>query len=60
MALESVFADCQHGFRNQKYCETQLVQFYHDLVSNLDQAVNRGHKQTGFDKAFDKVPPGSL
>ena len=42
-------------------CETQLVQFYHDLVSNLDRAVNSGHKQTDvivmdFPKAFDKVP----
>ena len=38
-----------------------LVQFYHDLVSNLDQALNRSHKQTDvivmdFAKAFDKVP----
>ena len=42
-------------------CETQLVQFYHDLVSNLDRAVGRGHRQTDvivmdFAKAFDKVP----
>ena len=25
---------------------TQLVQFVHDIISNLDRAVNRGHKQT--------------
>ena len=35
--------------------------FYHDLVSNLDRAVGRGHRQTDvivmdFAKAFDKVP----
>ena len=41
-------------------CETQLVQFVHDIISNLDGAVNRGHKQTDliimdFAKAFDKV-----
>ena len=41
-------------------CETQLVQFYHDLVSNLDRAVNRGHKQTDvivmdFARAFDMI-----
>ena len=41
--------------------ETQLVQFVHDIISNLDGAVNRGHKQTDliivdFAKAFDKVP----
>ena len=38
-----------------------LVQFYHDLVSNLDRAANRGHKQTDvivtdFAMVFDKVP----
>ena len=61
LALENILADCQHGFRSQRSCETQLVQFYHDLVSNLDRAVGRGHRQTDvivmdFAKAFDKVP----
>ena len=61
VALDSRFADCQHGFRSQRSCETQLVQFVHDIFSNLDGAVNRGHKQTDliimdFAKAFDKVP----
>ena len=42
-------------------CETQLVQFIHDLQKNLDGAHNRGHKQADliimdFAKAFDKVP----
>ena len=61
IALDSILADCQHGFRSQRSCETQLVQFVHDIISNLDGAVNRGHKQTDliimdFAKAFDKVP----
>ena len=35
--------------------------FVHDIISNLDGAVNCGHKQTDliimdFTKAFDKVP----
>ena len=39
----------------------KVFQFYHDIVSNLDGAINRGHKQTDliimdFAKAFDKVP----
>ena len=60
IALDSILADCQHGFRSQRSCETQLVQFVHDIISNLDGAVNRGHKQTDliimdFAKAFDKV-----
>ena len=61
LAFESIFADCQHGFRSQRSCETQLVQFFHDLVSNLDRALNRNHRQTDviimdFAKAFDKAP----
>ena len=37
------------------------MQFYHDIVGNLDGAYNRGHKQTDliimdFTKAFDKLP----
>ena len=46
LAFESILADCQHGFRSQRSCETQLVQFFHDLVSNLDRALNRNHRQT--------------
>ena len=45
LAFESILADCQHGFRSQRSCETQLVQFFHDLVSNLDRALNRNHRQ---------------
>ena len=61
LAFESILADCQHGFRSQRSCETQLVQFFHDLVSNLDRALNHNHRQTDviimdFAKAFDKVP----
>ena len=39
LAFESILADCQHGFRSQMSCETQLVQFYQDMVSNLDSAL---------------------
>ena len=61
LALDSILADCQHGFRSQRSCKTQLVQFVHDIISNLDGAVNRGPKETDlitmdFAKAFDKVP----
>ena len=46
LALDCILADCQHGFRSQRSCETQLVQFVHNIISNLDGAVNRGHKDT--------------
>ena len=55
LAIDSILADCQHGFRSQ------LVQFVHDIISNLDGVVNRRHKQTDliimdFAYIFDKVP----
>ena len=61
LSFEIILADCQHGFRSKRSCETQLVRIYHDMVSNLDRALNRGHKQTyviimDFAKAYDKVP----
>ena len=61
LALDSILANCQHGFRSQRSCEHQLVLFVHYIISNLDGAVNCGHKQTDwiiidFAKAFDKVP----
>ena len=61
LAFESIRADCQHGFRSQRSCETELVQFYLDIVSNLDRALKPDQKQTDviimdFAKAFDKVP----
>ena len=60
LALDSILADCQHGFRSRRSCEPQLVQFVHDVISNLDGVMNRGHKQTDliimdFAKTFDKV-----
>ena len=39
LVFESILADCQHGFRSQRSCETKLVQFYHDMVSKLDRAL---------------------
>ena len=62
LALDSILADCQHGFRSRRSGETQLVQFVHDIISNLDGAMKRGHKPSDliimadFAKAFDKVP----
>ena len=45
----------QHGFRNGLSCETQLVEFIHDLAGNC----HRGHQTDvlvmDFSKAFDKV-----
>ena len=57
----NILTDIQHGFRKKRSCETQLVQFFHDLANNLDGGKRRKHLQTDvlvmdFAKAFDKVP----
>ena len=46
---------------NKDRYETKSVQFVHDIISNLDGAVNHGHKQTDliildFAKDVDTVP----
>ena len=60
LASASLLADCQYGFQSQRSCGTQLIQFVHDIISNLEEAMNRGHKHIDliimdFAKAFDKV-----
>ena len=42
-----------------------MIQFFHDLVINLDRALNRNYRQTDviimdFAKTFDKVPQRRL
>ena len=63
--VDSILADCQHGFWNQLSYETQLMQFVHDIISSMDIAVHRRHNQTyliimDFAKVFDKVPHRKL
>ena len=58
-------AVCQHGFRSQGSCNTQLVPFAQDIISNLDGAMDCGHKQTDLismdsAKVFYKVQCRSL
>ena len=40
LALDSILADCQPGFRSRRSCETHLVQFVHDIISSLDGVMN--------------------
>ena len=45
----------QHGFRSMLSCETQLTEFYHDLVSNCHGGHQTDVLVMDFSKAFDKV-----
>ena len=45
----------QHGFRSRLSCETQLLEFYHDLVGNCYDGHQTDVLVMDFSKAFDKV-----
>ena len=45
----------QHGFRNKRSCETQLVEFFHDLATKKDSLLQVDVIIMDFAKAFDKV-----
>ena len=48
-----ILSECQHGFRNQRSCESQLIGLVHDLTSNMDK--NYQTDMIVFAKTFDKV-----
>ena len=48
-----ILSEYQHGFRNQRFCESQLIGLVHDLTSNMDK--NYQTDMIVFAKTFDKV-----
>jgi hypothetical protein len=48
--------DSQHGFRKQKSCLTNLLEFLDEVVSYVDQGIPVDVIYLDFAKAFDKVP----
>jgi len=56
--LESnnILYDLQHGFRQNQSCETQLILFIHELMSNHDKNIQSDIILMDFAKTFDKVP----
>ena len=51
----NILYNLQHGFRNQRSCETQLLEFAHDIVSNMQDGFQTDVCVLDFCKAFDKV-----
>ena len=45
----------QHGFRNKRSCETQLLEFIDDVARNMDNGLQTDLCILDFAKAFDKV-----
>ena len=49
-------SDCQHGFRQGRSCETQLVTTLEDIALNMDRGIQTDMLILYFSKAFDVVP----
>ena len=45
----------QHGFRDSRSCETQLLEFAHDITGNMQNKLQTDVCVLDFSKAFDKV-----
>ena len=51
----SIFYALQHGFRDRRSCETQLLEFVQDVVTNMQDGAQSDVCVLDFSKAFDKV-----
>ena len=50
-----ILYELQHGFREKRSCETQLIQLVYDLGRQLTQGHQIDLVLQDFSKAFDKV-----
>ena len=50
----------QYGFRRNKSCESQLLQYTHYLCKNFDKKIPVHSVYLDLQKAFDKVPHAEL
>ena len=53
--VNNILYDLQHGFREKRSCETQLVMLIEDLSRNLQSGKQTHVVLLDFSKAFDKV-----
>ena len=51
-----ILTDCQHGFRQKRGCEPQLITLIHDLAQKLEKNIQTDMAILDFSKAFDRVP----
>ena len=55
LEANNILIPLQHGFRKQRSCETQLLDFVNELHANLDKNEQVDVIVMDFAKAFDKV-----
>ena len=60
LASFNILCDEQHGFRNKRSCETQLITTVNDFAKCLNQKGQCDVLLLDFSKAFDKVPHSRL
>ena len=56
LETNGILHHCQHGFRHNHSCETQLISLVHDLTYNYDAGMQTDLISMDFAKAFDTVP----
>ena len=52
----NILTDAQHGFRQRRSCESQLIITVHDLAQGIEDQQQLDVILFDFSKAFDKVP----
>jgi hypothetical protein len=56
LAANNIIVENQHGFRQKRSCETQLIEAVHDWAECLNRSGQTDVLMLDFSKAFDKVP----
>ena len=54
-STHNILYHLQHGFRDKRSCETQLLEFQNDIVANMNNGKQTDVIVMDFAKAFDKV-----
>ena len=57
---ENLLLNSQHGFRHNRSCLSNLLEFFHDIFSIYDNSRAVDIIYLDFQKAFDKVPHKKL
>ena len=56
MTENNLYSKCQHGFRKNRSCVTQLIEVYDTLTELIDDGKNVDIIYLDFKKAFDSIP----
>jgi len=60
LEVNKLLHENQHGFRSNRSCDTQLIDFSHHLVSAMHDGIQTDVIALDFAKAFDTVPHAHL